>query len=157
MVGLYARAPIGQRAYSPCPLKKGKNVSLIGAMTLEQGFLTGLSFEGGTDGSTFLWFVEEILVPKLWSGAVVVMDNLPAHKVQGVAEAIESVGANVVYLSPYSPDFNPIENLWSKLKSHLRSVEARSYDTLHQAIRDGLQLISSIDVRHWFAHCCYCT
>lgn len=126
-------------------------------MTLKDGFLTGLSFDGGNNGDTFLWFVEEILVPSLWPGAVVVMDNLPAHKVQGVTEAIASVGAKVVYLAPYSPDFNPIENLWSKLKSHLRSIEARTSETLHEAIRDGLQLITLKDVHNWFTHCCYCT
>ena len=129
----------------------------LGAMTLEKGFLTGLSFEGGTNGELFLWFIEEILVPQLWAGAVVVMDNLPAHKVQGVREALASVGARLVYLSPYSPDFNPIENLWSKLKSHLRSVEARTREALHDAIRDGLQLITLKDIRNWFTHCCYCT
>ena len=157
MVRLYARALVGQRAYSQRPLKRGKNVSLIGAMTLEEGFLTGFSFDGGTNGDTFLWFIEEILVPQLWSGAVVVMDNLPAHKVQGVREAITSVGAKVVYLSPYSPDFNPIENLWSKLKSYLRSIEARTREALHDAIRDGLGLITLKDIRNWFTHCCYCT
>ena len=112
MVSLYARAVKGKRAYSKRPLKRGKNISIIGAMTLNQGFLTGLSFDGGTNGDLFLWFIEEILVPQLWAGAVVVMDNLPAHKVQGVSEAIASVGARLVYLSPYSPDFNPIEHLW---------------------------------------------
>ena len=82
-------------------------------MTLNLGFLTGFSFEGGTNGDTFLWFVENVLVPCLWAGAVVVMDNLPAHKVTLVTEAIEAVGAKVIYLSSYSPDFNPIEHLWS--------------------------------------------
>ena len=72
-------------------------------------------------------------------------------KFQGVREAIASVGAKVVYLSPYSPDFNPIEHLWSKLKSHLRSVEARTREVLHDAVRDGLQLITLNDVRNWFA------
>lgn len=157
MINLYARAIKGHRAYSKRPLKKGKNVSIIGAMTLDSGFLTGLSFDGGTNGDTFLWFIKQMLVPQLWSGAVVVMDNLPAHKVQGVTKAIASVGAKVVYLSPYSPDFNPIEHLWSKLKSHLRSVEARTREVLHDAVRDGLQLITLNDVRNWFAHCCYCT
>ena len=85
------------------------------------------------------------------------MDNLPAHKVQGVREAIAQAGATLVYLSPYSRDFNPIENLWSKLKSYLRSVEARTRETLHEAIRDRLQLISLKNIRNWFAHCCYCT
>lgn len=157
MVNLYARAIKGHRADSKRPLKRGKNVSIIGAMTLEKGFVTGLSFDGGTNGDIFLGFIEEILVPQLWAGAVVVMDNLPAHKVQGVAEAIAQAGAKLVYLSPYSPEFNPIENLWSKLKSYLRSTEARNIETLHEAIREGLQLITLQDVRNCFAHCCYCT
>ena len=135
MVSLYARAVKGKRAYSKRPLKRGKNISIIGAMTLNQGFLTGLSFDGGTNGDLFLWFIEEILVPQLWAGAVVVMDNLPAHKVQGVSEAIASVGARLVYLSPYSPDFNPIEHLWSKLKSYLRSVQPRTRQTAARRLR----------------------
>ncbi len=98
MVDLYGRAVKGQRAYSKCPLKRGKNISVIGAITIENGFLTGLSFEGGTNGDIFLWFIETILVPNLWSGAVVVMDNLPAHKVEGVTEVIAQAGATVVYL-----------------------------------------------------------
>ena len=104
MINVYARAIKGQRAYSKRPLKRGKNVSIIGAMTLEKGFLTGLSFDGGTNGDLFLWFIEELLVPQLWTGAVVVMDNLPAHKVQGVKEAIVKAGAKLAYLSPYSPE-----------------------------------------------------
>lgn len=157
MVNLYARAIKGQRAYSQRPLKRGKNISIIGTMTLKKGFLTGLSFEGGTNGQLFLWFVEEILVPQLWAGAVVVMDNLAAHKVQGVKEALAKVGARLIYLSPYSPDFNPIENLWSKLKSYLRTIESRTREALHNAIFDGLKLITLRDVRSWFTHCCYCT
>jgi hypothetical protein len=88
MVSLYARARRGQRAYGTRILKRGKNISLIGAMTLNDGFLTGLSFEGGINGDTFVWFIEEILTPKLWSGAVVVMDNLPAHKVRGYPSSV---------------------------------------------------------------------
>ena len=157
MVSLYARAKKGKRAYAPKPQKRGKNISILGAMSLNDGFLAGLTFEGGTNGDTFLWFIENILVPQLWFGAVVVMDNLSAHKVQGVTEAIESVGAKVIYLSPYSPDFNPIEHLWSKLKAYLRKVEARTKDILDNAIRDGLNLITLKDVRNWFTHCCYYT
>ena len=107
MVSLYGRAIKGKRAYDSKPQRRGKNVSIIGTMTLKEGFLTGFSFEGGTNGDIFLWFVENVLTPQLWHGAVVVMDNLPAHKVTGVTEIIESVGAKVVYLSSYSPDFNP--------------------------------------------------
>lgn len=156
MVALYARSLRGQRAYAQQPKGRGKNISLIGAMSLKAGFVEGLSFTGGTTGDVFLWFVETLLCPLLWPGAVVVMDNLPAHKVDGVRQVIEAVGARLVYLSPYSPDFNPIENLWSKLKGYLRAVEARTPETLHEAIAQGLSLISLQDVRHWFTHCCYC-
>ncbi len=157
MVSLYARATKGQRAYASKPVKKGQNLSILGAMSLNHGFLAGFSFDGGTNGDIFLWFIQNVLVPQLWLGAVVVMDNLPAHKVQGVTEAIEAVGAQVIYLSPYSPDFNPIEHLWSKLKALLRKVAARTKDVLHDAIREGLNLISLKDVRNWLTHCCYYT
>lgn len=157
MQAVYARSTKGHRAYAQKAPKNGKNVSIIGAITLMAGWIAGFSFEGGTTGDVFLWFVETVLVPQLWPGAVVVMDNLPAHKVEGVREVITAVGARLIYLSPYSPDFNPIENLWSKLKTFLRSVEARTYETLHDAIRDGLSLVNSEDIRNWFAHCCYCT
>jgi transposase len=156
MVLAYARAQRGQRAYAQQPKGRGKNISIIGAMTLKDGFLEGVSFTGGTTGDVFLWFIETRLCPVLWPGAVVVMDNLTAHKVEGVQSAIEAVGARVVYLSPYSPEFNPIENLWSKLKGYLRAVEARHKDGLHEAISQGLSLITLQDVCHWFTHCCYC-
>ena len=157
MVNLYGRAFKGKRAYESQPQKKGKNVSIIGTMTLNHGFLTGFSFEGGTNGDTFLWFIENVLVPQLWVGAVVVMDNLSAHKVTGVIDAISAVGAKVIYLSPYSPDFYPLEHLWSKLKNYLRKMAARTKEVLHDAIAEGLSLITIKDVRNWLAHCCYCT
>ncbi len=155
MVEVYARALRGQRAYGPKP-PRGKNISVIGAMSLVAGFMAGFSFEGGTNGDTFLWYVEQVLVPNLWPGAVVVMDNLSAHKVDGVVEAIERAGARVLYLSPYSPDFNPIENLWSKLKQYVRLAETSTKEMLHSAIQAGLDRISLEDVRNWFCHCCYC-
>ena len=156
MVSLYARAQRGQRAYAQQPKGRGQNLTILGAMSLKAGFLEGLSFSGSTTGDLFLWFIETRLCPLLWTGAVVVMDNLPAHKVDGVKQAIEAVGARLIYLAPYSPDFNPIENLWSKLKGHLRAVEARTAEALHQAITQGLSLITLQDVRNWFTHGCYC-
>lgn len=156
MVSLYARSLRGRRAYAQQPKGRGQNLTLIGAMSLKAGFLEGLSFTGGTTGDVFLWFIETRLCPVLWPGAVVVMDNLPAHKVDGVRQALEAVGARLLYLSPYSPDFNPIENLWSKLKGYLRAIEARTSEALHEAIAQGLQRITQQDVRHWFTHCCYC-
>ncbi len=156
MVRLYARALEGQRAYGERPYSRGKNVTLIGAIALT-GFVGAMTVEGGTNGDVFITFVEQILVPNLWPGACVVLDNLPAHKVAGVGAAIEAAGARLVYLSPYSPDFNPIENAWSKLKAYLRSVAARTRDALDQAIGEALDLMTLKDIRNWFAHCCYCT
>ena len=94
-------------------------------------------------------------MPQLWTGACVVMDNLPAHKAIRVREAIESVGARVVFLSPYSPDFNPIENCWSKLKEYLKSQESRTNLELDQAISKAIDLVTEKDIIGWFTHCCY--
>ncbi len=116
-----------------------------------------MTLEGGTNGIAFQVFLDKVLLPQLWPGACVVMDNLPAHKVKGVEEKIQSVGASLIYLSPYSPDFNPIENCWSKLKAYLRKVAARSRELLEEAISLGLDLITELDIRNWFAHGCYCT
>lgn len=84
------------------------------------------------------------------------MDNLPAHQVNGVREALEKVGACLVYLSPYSPDFNPIENCWSKFKAYLREMAVRGRDALDEAITEVINLVTLKDIRNWFAHCCYC-
>ncbi len=100
-------------------------------------------------------YVKEVLLPELWPGACVVMDNLSAHKANEVKEMIESVGAKVVFLSPYSPDFNPIENCWSKIKEYLRSIESRNYIDLNQAISDAIDLVTDKDIIGWFTHCCY--
>lgn len=153
---LYARSLQGTRAYSQQPFYPGQNVTLIGAIALK-GFLGGMTLDGGTNGIAFQVFLDQVLLPQLWPGAVVVMDNLPAHKVKGVQQKIESVGASLLYLSPYSPDFNPIENCWSKLKAYLRSVAARSREGLEEAISFGLDLITIQDIKSWFSHCCYCT
>ena len=156
MVLLYARAFKGQRAYNKRPEKKGNNVTLIGAIALS-GLIASFSFDGATDGDTFLFFIEHLLCPQLWHGAVVVMDNLRAHKVSGVSEALAKVGASVVYLSPYSPDFNPIENCWSKLKAELRRMEARTRERLDEAISEVINLVTLTDIRNWFTHRCYCS
>ena len=88
---------------------------MIGALALK-GFLAPLTVVGWTDTTAFKFYVNQVLVPQLWSGATVVMDNLPAHKVAAIQKAIEAVGARLIYLSPYSPDFNPIENCWSRIQ-----------------------------------------
>lgn len=156
MARLYARALRGQRATATRPGKKGKNITMLGAIAL-RGVVTALTYEGGTDGLAFQTFVEKALVPNLWQGACVVMDNFSSHKVDGIQSAIESAGAKLIYLPPYSPDFSPIENFWSKVKQHLRSAAARTYETLDQAITEAFEAVSLTDIRHWFAYRCYCT
>lgn len=150
----YARAKGGKRAYGKCPYNRGSNVTLIGAISLNT-FLAPFTFEGWTNQEAFLTYVTKVLVPQLWPGACVVMDNLPAHKATAVREAIESVGARVEFLSPYSPDFNPIENCWSKVKEFLRSCESRTYAELDQAITEAINLVTEKDLIGWFTHCCY--
>jgi transposase len=157
MVRLYARSQRGGRAYAVKPENSRENITLIGAIALT-GFVGAMTINGHTNGDVFRVFVEQVLVPNLWEGACVIMDNFSAHKVEGIRELIEAAGARLIYLPPYSPDFNPIENCWSKLKQYLRSVAARSREALDSAIGKSInELITLNDINHWFAHDCYCT
>lgn len=156
MVRLYARALKGKRAYGTRPQKRGKNVSMLSAVTLT-GVLTFFNVWGATDGITFEAFIVRKLVPSLWKGACVVLDNCSIHKGKEVEKAIQNAGGQVIYLSPYSPDFSPIENCWSKIKRLLRTVGARTYRELDEAITWAYQQISNQDLCHWFTHCCYYT
>jgi transposase len=142
-----ARSIQGTRAYGTKPYYRGANISLIGAISLK-GLLGSMTVNGGTDGATFRVFIEKILVPCLWSGATVVMDNLSAHKVKGISELIEAAGAKIIYLSPYSPDLNPIESCWSKLKQYVRSVSARTRETLESALVQGFDLMTLKDIKN---------
>ena len=153
---LYARAPRGKRAYGKRPQKRGKNVSLIGAIGFN-GLITQVSLLGATDGLSFEAFIAQRLVPKLWAGAWVLMDNASIHKGAEIEALITAAGAKLVYLPPYSPDFSPIENCWSKIKSVLRSMGARTYPDLVKAIEQAFEQVSLDDIRGWFTHCCYCT
>lgn len=153
---LEARSPKGQRARGARPHKRGKNVSLIGAIGLE-GLITQVSLLGSIDGLTFEAFVAQKLVPQLWVGACVLMDNCSIHKGEEIEALIHLAGAKLIYLPPYSPDFSPIENRVSKIKSLLRSIGARNYPDLAKAIEDAFEQVSLEDIRSWFTHCCYCT
>lgn len=153
---LFARAPKGKRARGKRPLHRGKNVSLIGAIGLN-GLITQVSLLGSTDGLTFEAFIAQRLVPKLWPGACVVMDNCSIHKGEEIEALIAKAGAKLIYLPPYSPDFSPIENCWSKIKSVLRSIGARNYPDLAKAIEEAFNKLSLKDIQNWFTHCCYCT
>ncbi len=153
---LFARSQKGQRAYGERPHQRGQNVSIISAMSF-QGIRAQFSLMGGTDAVTFEAFISQKLVPKLWKGACVIMDNCSIHKGEKIRSLIEEAGANLLYFPTYSPDFNPIENCWSKLKSILRSLGARTYPDLAYAIKLAFSQISVNDIRNWFVHCCYCT
>lgn len=114
-----------------------------------------IAFNQALDGHLFLYYTENFLAPSLSTGDVVVMDNLASHKVKGVREAIESVGADLWYLPPYSPDLNPIEKLWSKVKSCLRAAAARTTDRLHHAITDAFRQVHLDECSNYFKACGY--
>ncbi|MCH8110194.1 MAG: transposase [Chloroflexi bacterium] len=120
-----------------------------------EGISAAMSFEGAMNGAIFRIFVEQVMAPTLKAGAVVVMDNLSAHKVSGIREAIEKTGARLLYLPPYSPDFSPIEQCWSKVKTLLRKAKARTVEALDQAIVDALAQVTISDAQGWFQHCGY--
>lgn len=116
-----------------------------------------MTVESPTDGDVFLAYVEQVLGPQLEPGDVVILDNLPAHKVDGVRSLIESRGAQLLYLPPYSPDFNPIEQAWSKIKELLRAIKARILPLLEEAIAAAIATITADNAAGWFRHCGYRT
>jgi transposase len=152
-----ARSLRGTRAYGKRPNRRGKNVSVIGAVSLN-GLLVQWSALGAIDGLTFEAFIAQKLVPQLWQGAVVIMDNCSIHKNNPELEALmTAAGARIIYLPPYSPDFSPIENCWSKVKSILRRIGARTYSDLLKALEVAFTEVTKKDFLGWFTHCCYCT
>jgi transposase len=151
---LYGRAPAGERAIGSGPRNYGMHVTLLGALGVT-GLQALMTVDGATDGEVFRAFVAQVLCPTLAAGDLVVMDNLRAHKVVGIREAIEGCGAHLLYLPPYSPDLSPIELCWSKLKTILRGVGARTREALEAAITEALEQITAADALAWFAHCGY--
>lgn len=148
------RAPRGQRVVAKVPGGHWKIVTMIGAVRTSGPFAAA-SIIGATDGDVFRTYVRDVLAPQLCPGDVVVMDNLSPHKSPGVRESIEAVGATLRYLPPYSPDLNPIENMWSKVKGKLRSIAARSIDALHDAIGAAVSTVTATDCVGFFRHCGY--
>jgi transposase len=151
---LYGRAAPGQRVYDEVPGDRGGNVSTIGALGVN-GIRTGLSVPGPIEGDTMLFFVEELLVPTLKRGDIVVMDNNPIHKLDEIEDAIEAVGAWVLFLPTYSPDLNPIEHCWSKVKTRLRALKPRTLPDLLDALVTAFASITKADIRGWVQHCGY--
>jgi transposase len=154
MVGRYARAPKGERAYGSVPRNRGKNTTLVASLSLE-GIGEAMAFEEATTKAVFETYVERLLAPSLKPGRVVVMDNLGAHKGDRVKELIEARGAILVFLPAYSPDFSPIEEAFSKIKALLKKAAARTREVLTEAIGQALQAVTAQDAEGWFAHCGY--
>ena len=155
MARLRARAPKGERAYGKVPRKRGRNQTLIASITLEGTMCESVSIEGATDSELFEAYVEGFLAPSLTAGQVVVLDGLGAHKTQKVRDLIEGRGADLVFLPPYSPDLNPIEEAFSKIKQLVRKAGARTRDALDEALNEALSAVTPEDAEGWFSHCGY--
>ena len=156
MVRLHGRCLRGQRLLSKAPAGHWQTTTMLAAIGLD-GVQAPFALEGAIDGEAFLIYVEQVLLPTLHGGEIVVLDNLPCHKHLRVRELIESVGAEVWYLPPYSPDFSPIEPMWSKIKQILRSLAARTFEGLIEAIGVALENVTTYDLNGWFTHCGYTT
>lgn len=154
MTRLYARARRGVRISEATPQSHWKILTIIGAMST-RGMVATMTIPEATDREIFLAYLDQVLCPKLSAGDVVVMDNLSSHKVDGVRQRIEATHATLLYLPPYSPDLNPIEKAWSKMKQLLRGVKSRTEQALDQAIAEALPAITSANARAWFRLCNY--
>ena len=151
-----ARSPQGSRVDDFKPFYRGAKVTVIGAISTKQ-VLVVMTLNGSMNGNAFKVFIEKCLIPQLWSGAVVVMDNVPAHKVKEIDSLIQLKDTSVLYESPYSPDFNPIEHWWSQLKAFLRSFSPTTAKMVDILIATALDLINGEHLKNWFTNCCYCT
>jgi len=149
MTRRYGRARRGVRVAESTPEGNWKILTILGAMSV-RGLIATMTVEAATDAEIFLAYLEHVLCPALRPGDVVVMDNLSSHKVTGVREQIETAGAELLYLPPYSPDLNPIEKAWAKLKQQLRSAKARTTEALDHAIQELIPTIRPQDATAWF-------
>lgn len=149
-----ARAPRGERAVGRAPRNHGPNVTLFAALTPE-GIGPALAMPGAADGEVFGRYVREVLVPSLRPGQVVILDQLNVHKGAAVRETIEAAACRLLLLPSYSPDFNPIEQAFAKVKAHLRAAAARNFDDLVAAIGVAIDTVTPADARGCFAHCGY--
>ena len=151
---VYAWAKKGQRAHWCVPRNRGANTTMLSSMSLK-GMGPSLTVEGATTSAVFETYVEQVLAPTLRKGQVVVMDNLSAHKGERIRELIEERGCELIYLPSYSPDFNPIEEAFSKIKGLVRKAEARTKEALLEAIGWALSAVTTDDARGFFEHCGY--
>jgi transposase len=150
-----ARAPKGERAYGKVPRNRGPNTTLIAGMTLEGAMGASMAFEGATDKEVFEAYIGHFLTPTLQRGQIVVMDRLGAHRTKRVRRLIEARGAKLWFLPSCSPDFNPIEEAFSKVKALLKKAAARTREALLEAIAEALSAVTPEDAQGWLAHCDY--
>ena len=154
MTRIYGRAPVGQRCHDNTPDSRWKTTTMLSSLRAD-GHTECMIYEGGTTRAVFETYVSEILCPSLRHGDIVIMDNLSSHKSNQITQMINKCGAELKYLPAYSPDFNPIEKMWSKLKSILRKLKARTTKELDDAIKIGLDAITPKDAIGWFTSCGY--
>ena len=154
MTRLYGRAPSDERVVDYTPDVRFERTSILSSVRAN-GDLVPLVYEGALNGDLFKAYISQCLVPTLRKGDIVIMDNLTSHKVAGVVDPIIAAGAQVVYLPPYRPDFNPIEMMWSKVKAYLRKVKARTKESLEKAIVEALDLVTTDNILAWFKECGY--
>ena len=154
MTRLRGRAPRGERCHASAPCGHWKTTTMISSIRLD-GTTACMTIEGATDTEVFRTYVAEVLCPTLRPGDLVIMDNLAPHKSEPTLALIAAAGAQAVFLPAYSPDFNPIEKMWSKIKALLRSAEPRTREELLDAIAAALQAVTPKDAMGWFASCGY--
>jgi transposase len=154
MTRLYGRAKKSERVNDYTQDVRFERTSVISTMRLD-GSQAPLMFKGTLDGNTFATYTEKVLAPTLKEGDIVILDNLTSHKVEGALKPIYEKGASVLFLPPYSPDYNPIELGWSKMKSVLRKLKAATFDELVKAMKSALDNVSASDISNWFKHCGY--
>lgn len=155
MTRLYGRCKGGGRLVDATPHGHWETTTMIGALGAE-GSTALMVIEGAADAAVFRAYVKHVLAPTLRPGEIVVMDNLSSHKGPEIREMIEAAGADLWYLPPYSPDLNPIEKMWSKVKAHLRRLKPRGTEEIHDAVRQALKTITLQDAHGWFESCGYC-
>jgi transposase len=150
----FGRAAPGERVVEKVPRNYGAQTSMISALAL-RGLLATMTLEGAVDTLAFNAYISEVLAPKLEPGDVVILDNLNVHKASQVERVAAARGARVIWLAPYSPDYSPIEECWSKIKQLLRAAKARTREDLEAALVKALGVVTSSDIRGWFSHCGY--
>lgn len=154
MTRLYGRAAKGVRVVESVPRNYGQSTTIVSLLSLS-GVEATMTLPGALDTAAFNAYAEQLLRESVKPGDIVVLDNLTAHRASQIEEIVKGCGGQVVWLSPYSPDYSPIEKMWSKLKSYLRQVKARTQEELDQAITEGLKLITANDCQGWFRSCGY--